>query len=158
MNNEKSDGGLEELRFQTETINGRDLLKQILVDGDPDIRFLPIDQGGVFYFSPLHEFSEIRKEGVYYSLLKLNGLIVGIAQVEINPRDSTVLWLKSVSVDLNLKGQRYSEKLLREVFAFAKSMNFTLHLSKFTTEGAERLEHQIKRLAHEFSIVVTSDR
>ncbi len=142
----------ETLRFSTETITGKELLAQILVDDKPDPRFLPVEEGGVFHFSPLNPFSEIRKDGVFYSLLKLNERIVGLGALQIAPGEENVLWFQAISIDENLKGQGYSDRLLREMFSFAKSKKAKLWISSPTREGRERTRYKLKDLSKKYGV------
>jgi GNAT superfamily N-acetyltransferase len=146
----------EKVRLSVETITGKELLKQIYTNGEPDPRFLPInaDAGGVFYFSPLDPFSEIRDEGIHYSVLSKDNRIIGIAQIQESPFDENVLWFKSISIDKDLKGQGYSENLMREIFRFAKSKGAKLWISRPTQEGRERTRYKLKGIAEEFGVQI----
>lgn len=161
----------EKAKLSTETITGQDLKKIIFRrDGRPDPRFIPLDEKdpysgepittGVFYYSPIDVFSNIGRQGSFYSLLKVNKKIIGLASLEQSPRDGEedILWVQSVCIDETLKGQRkgFADKLLREIFSFAKSNNKKLSLSKFTEEGAERLKAKYLPLSVEYSVEIVN--
>lgn len=153
MEGEKNPEGL---RLTTETILGNELIDTIHIDGEYDPRFFPLAQGGVFHYSPLSPSSEANKPGVYYSLLRLNDLIVGLGELQFSPipGEEDVLWFKAISIDENLKGKGYSDRLLREMFQFAKSKNAKLWISKPTKEGKERTRYKLRKLAEEFGVQI----
>lgn len=157
MPNSETEISSDRFRLSAETLKGKDFLKQIRTkDGEPDPRFLPIDydERGAFHFSPLDPLSDAKDEGIYYSLLKRDDRIIGIAQMQDSPHKKDVLWFKSISIDKDLKGQGYSEQLLREIFRFAKSKNARLWISRPTKEGKERVRYKLRGLSQEFGVQI----
>jgi hypothetical protein len=138
--------------FTSETVKGTDLLREIYPGTRPDPRFLPLDQGGAFHYAPLDLYSEIARPGVYYSLVRRNGIIVAIAELQLHPHVANTLWFKAASVDESMKGLRYSERLLREVLGFARANHLTVQLSRYTHEGRERLRDKVIKLAGELEV------
>jgi hypothetical protein len=160
---------VEGLRFESETIRGRDFLKHIEANGQRDPRFLarnPDGSGGVFKFSPFEDKEYTRIDETWYSLLRLNGLVVGIASLSFNPQKDKAVWLNTVSIDENIKGLRRSqsneersmrltERLLQAVFEFMRKNNvFSLYIVDYTDEGERRLRHKIFQLAEEYQVRV----
>ena len=149
MSKDAAETSLEGIRLTTQTIKGEDLFKEVFVDGQLDPRFRPIEEGGVFEFAKwLFREPYMKKRDVWFSILRLNGLIVGAADLVPTPSDPKALELMSVTIDHNLKGLRrsdnasereirLSERLLREVFQFVKKRGCTaLYLSPIVPEGA----------------------
>lgn len=163
------DESIEGLRIDTETIRHPDLLKRIEANGERDPRFLPWNTdgtGGVFEFSPFEDEEYSSTKDAWYSLVTLNGLIVGLALIEYDADAAAEAWLHAVSIDKNLRGlrrsqdpeeqkMRLSERLLLEVFDFIKKNNVSrLHLGDYSDKGKERLEQRINQLAEANNITV----
>ncbi len=123
--------------------------------GSPDDRFKSEEKGGAFYYSPLDSICNYfypNKEGVLFSVVYKEGEIVGIAELEHSPYDDGEIWLKSVSVDVNRKGEGLSKKLLEEVFEYVKSTGKRLGHSSFTEEGSEKIKRTIESLSEEYGV------
>ncbi len=153
----------EQPKFETapelkiETISGRELFEELFDRKlhKPKSRFASLDNGGVFHYSPFD--SKMTKAGTVFSVVRENSEIIGLAKLHQNPRDGNVLWLMSVSVDKNRKGEGISEKLLEEVFVYAKSKGMKIGPSRYTKEGEERLKHQIERLASKHNVEISEE-
>ncbi len=139
--------GKENLQLKIETMPLEDLMR-IIYRGESvpqDSRFLPKKEGGVFHYFDLPEIlGTNRKEYVYFSVLKVGDIIVGIAEIEKDPYKENNFWIKQISVDPLYQGKGYASRLIEEIFNFAKTKEASLQSSIYSEEGKEKLEKVIQ--------------
>jgi isocitrate/isopropylmalate dehydrogenase len=141
-------------RFKSETLRGKDLLPEFydLEAHAAKPRFAHRSKGGAFHYSPLD--SELTNPDVVFSVVRDGTEIVGLAKLRKSPHAENVLWLMSISVDTERQGEKISEKILREVFSYAKERGMSIEPSNYTKEGEERIKHQIERLSTEYGVTI----
>ena len=158
MDNQKIEGSLEGTATVPETVPGSELLKEIEPGGVSDPRF---EIGGDFAYPPLQS-QFLRTGKAWYSLVRQSGRIVGIAEILYDPAHPDSAELQNVSIQRDLKGQKLSSDLLQAVFEFVaskkKSEKFRLYLSVGTSQGRQRLAHQVEALSKAYDIETYSVR
>ncbi len=138
--------------FETETIS-KDELYELIYNHETasvDPRFVHRNKGGVFHYSPTENYMG----NPFFTIVKENRVIVGLAELEVDPDQEGVLWLKSISVDSTRKGEGISTKVLDEVFSFAKKNGLKLKPSSYTPDGNDRVKHQIERLSKQYGVEI----
>ena len=137
----------------TETVDS-DVLQNIIYKGTglpQDKRFFDIEDGGVFrYFTPRDTI--LNAEDKFYSLVKIDDKIVGLSELEKNPNQENIFWIKFISIDPEYQGQGYASKLSEEIFRFAKKNGLTLEASIYNSEGYKKIKPILNRFASEFSV------
>jgi len=73
-------------------------------------------------------------------IAKVKNKIVGMAGIQINPRETDDLWIKFISVDPEFQGRGIAKQLLYRVYQFASQQGLKMAPGGFTEEG-ERLRH-----------------
>ena len=142
--------------YRTEVMSEDELIDEIY---DPEARslhprFKPEEEGGVFKYPPMSEYFD---RSAMYAVVRENKEIVGLAKIKQSPHDEGVFWLMSISVDKTRKGEGISNKVLEEVFSYAKSEGKKLLPSTYTEEGAERIKHQIERLGQKYGVEIVGN-
>lgn len=143
----------QEEKIESKTIKARELLDLIYQgkNSPQDNRFLTTSHGGVFkYFDPRDLQENV--DDKFYSFTKNNKEVVALAELEKNPDDSMIYWIKFLSVDPKYQGNGYASILVEEIFKFAKERGITLEASAYTDDGQEKLKAVINRLAEKFSV------
>ncbi|MDD3284606.1 MAG: GNAT family N-acetyltransferase [Patescibacteria group bacterium] len=143
----------ENLNISTETITSDELLNIIYQNESlpQDERFLDSKKGGVFKYFRVSELSE-NKENKYYSIIKINDIVVGLCELEKNPYRENIYWIKFLSIDPEYQGMGYASKLTEEVFKFAKKNCFGLESSSYSTDGEEKLKPLFQKLSKETEV------
>jgi hypothetical protein len=88
---------------EVKTITGREL-RDLIYQGSSepqDKRFLNYKKGGVFKYFNIQNLINIHKklENLSYPVVKINGVIVAIAELEKSPYEENLYWIAGVSVD-----------------------------------------------------------
>lgn len=140
---------------ETQTLT-REGLKEILYKGErlpQDVRFFDINKGGVFEYFTISDVIEGYGEKYFPITRNPEGLVVGIAELEKNPYEKNIFWIKHISVDPDFQGQGYASRIAREIFSFAHKNNFTLEASSYRSdEGFEKLRPLLNRLSEETGV------
>ncbi len=146
----------EQIKVETKILSADDLLEMIYKGTSlpQDMRFLPLEEGGVFkYFYPrdvtgISRFPSKKLFPVIYEADK----VVGLSELEQDPKNAQNFWIKFVSVDLLYQGQGYASKLLKQIFQFAKDNGYTLEPSFYSEQGLEKLKSVIEKLSIETGV------
>jgi ribosomal protein S18 acetylase RimI-like enzyme len=88
-----------------------------------DTRFLPVEKGGSFKYFLLENVTGniLRKDSKYAFPVVMEGdKIVGISELQMNPDNPKIFWIKFISIDPKYQGRGYASKLAEEIFRFAK--------------------------------------
>lgn len=117
-----------------------------------DPRFRAEENGGVFKYFNLRNLSDIHAEKRKYTLLEVNGLVVGVAELEDKSGHEDITWIKFLTIDPEFKGKGYGTKLAEAVFKYAKDSQRSLETSSYSQEGYARLKHIFNRLAEETGV------
>ncbi len=147
----------KEIEPKVEIISSKDLIEKIYQDDSivRDERFLPFNDGGVFkYFDVGDLINKISKSNRLYPVVELDGLIVGISELEQDPDNSNNFWIKFISVDPLYQGKGYATLLIEKIFEFAKQNNYSLELSFYSKQGLEKLKKVIERKIEETDIKI----
>lgn len=140
------------VRRKTETLPRRKLMEEIFVNGQLDSRFSDDTSEGAFL--PYHvETHEIGTEREWFPVVRLNGLIVGYAELTPSSFSSKYLNLHMFVIAKDLRGLRRSESdierelklsehLLQEVVEFARKKRCGLSVPIFTAQGRERIRQK----------------
>lgn len=146
----------EQLKVETKILSTDELL-EIIYKGTSllqDTRFLPLEEGGVFkYFYPrdvtvISRFPSKKLFPIAYEA----GKVVGLSELEQDPKNTQNFWIKFVSVDPVYQGKGYASKLLRQIFQFAKDNGYTLEPSYYSEQGLEKLKSVIEKLSTETGV------
>ena len=157
---------VEEPTITTATIAGKDLYDRIY-QGQPtpqDTRFLPTENGGVFKYFDVHAHDldkNMNWTGIkvrQYSIVEVDGLTVGLSELENDPYREGNLWLKFISVDPKYQGKGYASRLTEEVFRYAKESGYTVQPSTYTKDGDKKLKRKIEEMSEKYSVKLTDDR
>lgn len=150
----------EQLKVETKILSEDELLEIIYKGASfpQNIRFLPLEGGGVFkYFSSkdITSISRLPSKKLFPVVCEA-GKVVGLSELEQDPKDTQNFWIKFVSVDPAYQGKGYASKLLREIFQFAKDNGYTLELSFYSEQGLEKLKSVIETLSIETGVNITN--
>ena len=120
-----------------------------------DPRFLTTEEGGVFKYLDLSELIGIFAEKTerFFPVVEVNGQIVGISELQVNPNESNVVWIKHVSVDPKYQGNHYASKVIEEIFRFAKEKGYSLEASSYTNVGYEKLKKVCNAMSEKYGVV-----
>ena len=149
------DGFLSEIT--TKVLSSQEL-ENLIYRGEgtvQDYRFMPDDEGGVFRYFLLENVTGniFDKDSEYIFPVILEGnKIVGISELQRNPDNPRIFWVKFISIDPEYQGQGYASKLAEEIFRFAKQNGYTLEGSSYNEEGYKKLKPVLNRLAVQYSI------
>ncbi len=144
----------EKFPQETITLTADELYERICPNDIFDERFQRFDNGGVFkYFFPSDLSNPFRGE-TYYQLSTAEDMVVGLSELEVDPRDNKNLWIKFISVDPIYQGQGHAKQLAKEIVRFAKAGGYTLEHSSFSDEGQARIYGLIDTLAKEHGVTV----
>ena len=146
----------EQIKKESEILSADELLEIIYKGASllQDTRFLPMDEGGVFkYFYPrdvtgISRFPSKKLFPVAYEGDK----VVGLSELEQDPKDTQNFWIKFVSVDPKYQNKGYASELLRQIFQFAKDNRYTLQPSFYSGQGLEKLKKVIEKLSVEMGV------
>jgi GNAT superfamily N-acetyltransferase len=67
--------------------------------------------------------------------------IVAVAGVQVNPRDTRMLWVTHISVEEKHRGKRFGRWLMKRVYQYAVEQGKIVEHSSLTPMGKERLQH-----------------
>lgn len=140
----------ENLFVSTKTLNSEELINLVYKGNNlpQDVRFLPVEEGGVFeYFSLMHAGRENK-----FPIIKEGDKIVGLSELEKSPYADKTFWIQFLSIDPKYQGKGYASKLAEEIFRFAKENDYTLETSSYTEEGYEKLKAVFNKLAEKYSV------
>ena len=143
-NSERRENIIPEL----EIISDKELVDRIYQKKNlpQDNRFLPVDQGGVFKYFHLEDiigansYSETKK---LYPNVSLGNEIVGLAELEEDPRNKANYWIKFISVDPKYQGKGYATLLINKIFEYAKENNYSLEPSFYSDEGEDAVPTEV---------------
>jgi GNAT superfamily N-acetyltransferase len=159
MEHKSSEVEIENQDIRTITISGVELIDRIY-KGETlpqDNRFRDINKGGVFEYLRLNEL--VRDPNpTFFSILELNGKIIGIAGLMENPNDKKNFWFTSISIDPKYQGKGYSRKLIDEVFNFSEKHADSIKLSTYSPMGTERIKRYIEEKRKKCTIKVIDPR
>ena len=146
----------ENLQFECKIISAKELLNKVY-QGEQlpqDIRFLPIEEGGVFKYFDLKDLVGVLTniESKFYSIAEANGEVAGLGELETDPRVENNLWIKFISVDPKYQGQGCATKLVEEIFQFAKNGGYSLEESFYSIEGEQKLKKLVHESAEKFEV------
>ncbi len=141
----------ENLEFQTRVLS-TDELKQFIYQGQSlpqDNRFLDKEKGGVFQYFEIQNLLTVshNKNLLWYPVVQIGNTIVGISELEQDPYDENLFWLKSVDIDPLYQGKGLARKLLETIFDLAKNKKHNLLISLYSDEGSEKIQRIIKELS-----------
>ncbi|NCU41851.1 MAG: GNAT family N-acetyltransferase [Candidatus Moranbacteria bacterium] len=144
--------------FTKEDFLNEKVYKGSSVPQDP--RFFPKEQGGVFqYIDFSQSLSDMRGEGgVFYLCAENSNVVVGIAELEKDPNDKFIFWLKGISVDSLYVQRGVATILIENVLQYVKDENVSLKVSSYSSEGEEKLRKKIEELAREKQVVLVEER
>ena len=149
----------ESSTFETKVLSRDDLVDYIYKGQSlpQDTRFLDIKNGGVFKYFHLEDIIGINsysKEQKLFPLIENEGIIVGLAELEQDPNDSSNFWIKFISVDPQFQGNGYASALIRKIFDFAKENNYSLKPSFYSEEGEKKLKEVMEKIERETGVKV----
>jgi GNAT superfamily N-acetyltransferase len=143
----------ENITTKITTISGSDLTKKIFNQSQADERFLNIDNGGVFRYFLIDSLTfPSDREKYSYPIVEEDNKIVGLAELQKDPRNKDNLWVKFVSVDPAYQNKGYASSLIKEIFLFAKNNNKSLEMSSYNAEGYSKLKKVIQRCGQETGV------
>ena len=134
------------------TVTATEMLTAVYPDGlhEPDARFRPFKEGGAFkYFFPKDvTWSNRNIDNTYFTILKEDDVIVGMAMLEEDPNDPTTLWGSFLSVDMAYQGRGFSKIIMSEAAVFATNRGYgKLQLSRYSPDGELMLKPKIAEYA-----------
>jgi GNAT superfamily N-acetyltransferase len=134
----------------------RESLKEIIYQGErfpQDDRFQDTKDGGVFRYFDISDVIEGYTEKYFPVARNQDGMVVGLSEIEKNPDEEDIFWIKYISVDPEFRGEGYATKTAQEIFNFAKKYDYILQASSYSTpEGLQQLKPLLKRLAEETGV------
>ena len=152
---EKPDLSAQESQPASVRIITADELQEIIYKGESlpqDLRFLPIDQGGVFKYFFLDNVIGPRSDDYSYIVVEINDEIIGLSELEKDPYKENNYWSTFISIDPKFRGQGYARKMIEKIFEFVKEQNCSLETSYYATEEGKRLEKIYHEYAEKFSV------
>jgi len=144
---------------ETEVLTA-DELKEIIkkTRGTPGhTRFLPVDKGGAFKYFDVSFLINSPDRKLYYPILKINDLIVGMCELEQKPHQQNNLWIKFITIDPAYQGKHLASRLCEQIMRFAKLQNYSLESSDYNDVGYQKLRPLIHRLAKEFEVKLVGE-
>jgi len=147
----------EHLPVISQTVSREEMLS-LVYQGEhriTDKRFFSAEKGGAFKYFPGELFNTSSFKGereLYYPMVKEGDKIVGVGELEKNPYEEGVFWIKFVSVDPEYQGKGYGRKLTEEVFRFAKERGIKLEASSYSRDGWAKLKPLQNKLAKETGV------
>ena len=144
----------ESLPVETKTLTRKELEK-IILDEDgftvKDKRFLPKEEGGVFYYFRPEDLREVD----YFPVVKEGDMITGIASLTKSPFTEKVFWMMSISVDQKYQGKHYATKLVEEIIRFTKEQGYELSVSGYRNkEVKDKLERLFTEFAEKYEVIL----
>jgi GNAT superfamily N-acetyltransferase len=163
MESPKFEGTLENKeQLKTEVkIFSLDELLELIYKGESlpqDSRFLSEEEGGVFKYFSLRDAMGISRfpSKKFFPVAYEEGKVVGLSELEQDPKNAQNFWIKFVSVDPTYQGKGYASLLLKKIFQFAKENGYTLGPSFYSEQGLEKLKRVIERLSSETGVNLVS--
>lgn len=102
------------------------------------------------------------KEIIWLALDK--NKIIGVAQMQINPNNKNMLWVKGISVHPDHKGKgikgegkSVASQLIQRVFEYAKEQHKTLKNSSYSDEGLPYLPDVFAKMASKYGVLFVED-
>lgn len=162
LNKKLSFENRENLPVDIRMFTKEDFLRERVYKGSSvpqDSRFLPKEQGGIFqYIDFSQSLYEMRGgSAVFYFCAENSGVVVGMAELEKDPNDNSVLWLKGISVDPLYVQRGIATVLIENVLQYVKNKNISLKVSSYSSEGEEKLRKKIEELAREKQVVLVEE-
>ncbi len=154
---EKIPGQNEGIKTTTKVLSPQEL-KVLIYKGKctvQDTRFLPDEEGGAFKYFSLESVTGniLRKDAKYvFPVVMEEDKIVGISELEMNPDDHKIFWIKFISVAEEARGRGNASKLAEEIFRFAKEKGYTLEGSSYSEDGYKKLKPVLNRLATQYEV------
>ncbi len=151
----------EQVKAEVKILSLDDLVEMIYKGTSlpQDTRFLPIERGGVFKYFSLGDTTNINKlpSKKLFPVVYEAGKIVGLSELEQDPKDLENFWIKFVSVDPEYQNKGYASKLLRQIFQFAKDNGYSLKHSFYSEQGLEKLKNVIEKLSAEIGVTIVNN-
>ena len=143
-------------RCQIKVLTSDELIELIYQgEGVPqDKRFVPTEKGGVFEHLDLGDITMAKKGEIFFVAAEIDGEIVGLSQLEKNPRKEDNWWIEFVNVDSKYQGKGYASKMLEKIFDLANKNGKSLYLSAYTIEGKQKLKKTVERLIEKTPIQI----
>jgi GNAT superfamily N-acetyltransferase len=138
----------------TKTLHTKELLERVY-KGErlpADKRLASDKSGGVFKYFDLGNLDSYGEENRFYPIVEKNKEIIGLAELEKNPEQKEMLWIKFLSVDPKYQGKGYGKKLAEEIFQFAKLNGYFLYGSIYSDEGRKKLKNLFSTLSEKYSV------
>jgi RimJ/RimL family protein N-acetyltransferase len=159
LNKKLSFENRENLPVDIRIFTKEDFLRERVYKGSSvpqDSRFLPKEQGGVFqYIDFSQSLYEMRGgSAVFYFCAENSDVVVGVAELEKDPNNKSVFWLKGISVDPLYVQQGVASALIENVLQYVKDKNISLKVSSYSSQGEEKLRKKIEGLAREKQVVL----
>lgn len=143
----------------TKTISCSELI-EIVYDRNerPDIRLVPVKEGGVFKYFHLYDFLGTSNDDWMFSIVMLGEMIVGIAGLQKSPfeKNKDLYWISFVSVDPSYQEKGFASLIIEEIFRVAKTNGYSLETSSFSKVGYERLNKKMNLMAIESGVEFTN--
>jgi predicted GNAT family acetyltransferase len=102
---------------------------------------------------PAFSLSEILHgppKGKRHVTLSIGRRIVAIAGVQVDPRNTKLMWVTHVSVEEQHRGNGYGRAIVEAVYEYAVERQMMVDPSSFTPMGKERIEHIFAELNARF--------
>ena len=113
-------------------------------------KFHDIDHGGAFrYFFP-EQLSGAHE--LYFPVVRMNGEIVGMAQLQKSPYRENTAWIAFISMDPKHQGMGHASALVDELFRFASQKGWDIEGSSRSEMGQQRLSHLIDRYSIKYGV------
>jgi GNAT superfamily N-acetyltransferase len=147
----------ESMEMRTKVLSPKEL-EDLIYQGTgtvQDSRFLPDKEGGAFrYFLLENVIGNILNEDSEYvfPVIMEGDKIVGISELQRNPDNHRIFWIKFISIDPEYQGQGNASKLAEEIFSFAKQGGYILEGSSYNEDGYKKLKPVLNRLAIQYSV------
>lgn len=158
-----SENSQEHFSSTVEIVTDKEL-KQSIYQGQyspQDNRFISIENGGVFKYFDLKDIIGINSyaENIkLFPLVKVEGVVVGIAGLEQDPHNKENFWIKFISVDPAYQGNGYASILIKKIFEFAKENNYSLEPSFYSEEGRQKLKKVMEKYIQETGVRIINHR
>lgn len=107
--------------------------------------FDEIEEGEGKVRKRLHYLSVSEARNQTHVVLYLDGRIVGISGLQVNPYNEDELWVQHVSIEEDYRGRGLASRLVEAVYAYALEHKKKVTPSSFTQLG-QRLKHVFERL------------
>jgi GNAT superfamily N-acetyltransferase len=96
-------------------------------------------------------------KGKRHVTLSVGRRIVAIAGVQVDPRDTRLLWVTHVSVEEDYRCHKFGRAIVEAVYEYALEQEKMVDPSSFTPMGKERIEHIFDELNARFPLACKSE-